>query len=389
MRLCVNFKNKRNIKNYIQQKRNILRVMFINKGTVIPEDTNIPEQPGVPEQTIEPEQLILNDEPIVSEQIVLREQTIWYKTNSPNNVIWISITSDSNCKYIYALSKQGIYKSTDYGNAWTISLTNENEDTQWVSVCSDMSGKYIVAFAIINTSIRQNILYYSNNFGEIWNTSSHTINSTDYLTSITYNDKPSFISVSFNGRIYESVNYGESWSKISAINTLCSSILSNYNNKFLYVSSCYGNRGIYISNDYGKTWKKQCNLICNLLAGSFCCKYLVATCNTKNMEGIHVSNDYGQTWTKTLSIKGYWSSIVSNYSGKYLGAICKSDEHGGIYLSYNYGISWIKNDTTINDTTIDDLNYLILSDNGSLLFASASNCQNNTSNIYLYKNLVC
>jgi len=358
MRMCVIFSNKRQIQEYIKHKRKLLFNSRFNKGI------KISPEPRQDETNV-----------VVSETVISEESTenttVLYKRNLLGGIRLISIISNYNCEYMYAVSNQGIYKSMDYAKTWTISL--ENKNVQWITICSDTSGKNIIAGAILNITLeRQNILYYSNDYGNTWNTSTHTIYTNDYLTSITYNDKPSFIAVSFNGRIYESINRGKSWELISVIQTLCSSIVTSFINQSLYVSSFYGNRGIYVSVDYGKNWIKRCNIICNLLAGSFSCQYLAATCNTRKMEGIYVSCDYGKTWNRTLTIKGDWCCLVSNYTGQCLGAICKSPAVEGIYVSSNYGESWVK-----IDTEITGWNSLILND--TALFASTFN------DLYLYK----
>lgn len=368
MRMCVNFSNKRQLQQYIKHKRKLLLNSRFNRGFKITPEP-MPEETDAEEINAEE----TNAEETDVSNSLSENKIILYKQNTPDDISWISIVSNYTCEYMYALSNQGVYKSTDYTTNWTITLFNQNKDIQWISICADTHGQNIIAVAILTMTLeRQNILYYSNDYGNTWDMSTHTIYTNDYLTSITYNDKPCFIAVSFNGRIYESMNGGKSWELISVLHTLCSSIVTSFSNQTMFVSSCYGNRGIYVSNDYGKNWIKRCNLICNLLAGSFSCQYLAATCNTRNMEGIHVSTDYGKTWNRTLAIKGEWCCLVSNYTGKYLGAICKSPAFEDIYISFNYGESWIK-----VDTEITGWNSLILNDTG--LFAS------NLNDIYLCK----
>ena len=162
MRLYVSFKYKYNINKYIQQKNKILKLMLINKHKILPEEPK--------------------------SEIILYKKPEWIKTNTPDNIHWLYLVSDLKCQYIYALSNQGVYKSNDYGNIWKNTLTYETPNISMFSICCDMTGKHIVVFAVIITANnRQNMLYYSNNFGEIWNVSEHTLISNDYLISITYN----------------------------------------------------------------------------------------------------------------------------------------------------------------------------------------------------------
>lgn len=305
----------------------------------------------------------------------------WHKHFTPDNIFWLHITSGFNHNYIFALSIQGIYKSNTSGSEWTICLLANN--ITWYNICCNVTGQYVVASSkksvIENSTVkRQNIIYQSEDYGETWNTITFELNpnENDYLIKIKYTDRQSFISLSLNGYIYESIDYGKNWVQISTINIWCSSIVCNYNNNLLIVASGYNKGGIYVSKNYGISWTKQMDVICNLITASTCCQYLACTSNSTINGGIYVSNDYGINWNRTLSLSCIWTSITMDCTGMIIYASSCND---GIYFSDNYGISWIKFETTINDW-----NCLMINEDGNRLVASTLNHSSKVSDIYVY-----
>ena len=304
----------------------------------------------------------------------------WRKTSTPDNIFWLHITTCVNHNYIFALSNKGIYKSNDLGFIWTVCL--HSDVITWYTICCNTTGQYVVASSkksVIENSIvtRKTVIYYSEDYGETWilTTTDLNANEPDYLIKINYTDRHSFISLSLNGHIYESMDYGKSWVQISTINSWCSSFVSNYNKKLLIVASEYNKGGIYLSNDYGIQWIKQLDVSCKLITASTGCQYLACTSKSKNNGGVYVSNDYGTTWNLTLELSCEWTSITMDYTGRSIYASSSAD---GIYFSDNYGVSWVK-----LETTIDNWNCLIVND-GSRLVASTLNYSTKVSDIYVY-----
>jgi photosystem II stability/assembly factor-like uncharacterized protein len=303
----------------------------------------------------------------------------WRKYSFPDNVYCLCITSNANNTYMFAITTCGIYISNDLGFVWT-SCFSTNTVT-WYCICSDITGQYIIASAKINNIedilYRKSVVYYSDNYGQTWNLSSYhsQMNENDYLISIKYTDRQTFVLLSMNGYIYESTDYGKNWNTLSVIDSWCSSV--TYNNKLLTVACGYANGGIYLSDDRGVLWVKQTDIKCKLLSASFSCQYLACICNSNPNGGIYVSNDYGAVWNRTLPLCIDWTSITMDYTGK---SIYASSSNKGIYFSDNYGVSWIKLETN----TID-WNCSIVNNDGTRLVASTLNYSTKVSDIYVYE----
>ena len=319
---------------------------------------------------------------IVSQECQLKkEQNKLCKVSDSLNGHWLNMCVNLTCDVMYALSTNNIYKSTKE-SIW-FNMFNA-EYVSFSNISCNPTGNHVLVSGIKrvkqnNTIVeRTTVMYYSDDYGTSWsliysnNNTNSTIN--DYIISIKCTTKPSFIILSLNGYVYE---YDKTWKQLMCVNSWCSSIVSNYTNKLLMISSGYMNGGLYISCDYGLNLIKQSTLNFNVLTSSIDSKYVSAICNAKTTQGIYISDDYGKSWNKTLSINTMLTSIYCNTSGKFIVATSNKC----IYVSNNYGVSWFKHETTVNDW-----NSSIINEDGTLIIATNLNYTIKMSDIYFFRN---
>ena len=295
------------------------------------------------------------------------------------NQNWLSLCVNLTCDIIYALSTNNIYK---YDSTWT-NVFNE-EYVSFSNISCNTTGKNVIISGIKRVkhesiiTERTSVVYYSDDYGVSWSliySNNNTItNINDYIISIKCTNKPSFIILSLNGYVYE---YDKSWKQLMYVNSWCSSIISNYKNKLLMISSGYMNGGLYISYNYGASLIKQSTLNFNVLTSSIDAKYIYAICNAKPTQGIYISSDYGKSWNKTLSVNTILTSIYCNNIGKFIVAT----SNAFMYVSNNYGISWFKHETTANDW-----NSSIINEDGTLIIGTTLNYAKQMSDIYFFSN---
>ena len=310
-----------------------------------------------------------------------QEQNKLYKVKVSDflNQNWLSLCVNLTCDIIYALSTNNIYK---YDSTWT-NVFNE-EYVSFSNISCNTTGKNVIISGIKRVkqdsviTERTSVVYYSDDYGVSWSliySNNNTITTmNDYIISIKCTNKPSFIILSLNGYVYE---YDKSWKQLMCVNSWCSSIISNYNNNLLMISSGYMNGGLYISYNYGASLIKQSTLNFNVLTSSNDSKYIYAICNAKPTQGIYISYDYGKSWNKTLSINTVLTSIYCNNSGKFIVAT----SNAFIYVSNNYGISWFKHETIANDW-----NSSIINEDGTLIIGTTLNYAKQMSDIYFFRN---
>ena len=319
----------------------------------------------------------------------VREQYKLCKISVSLNENWLTLCVNITCNIIYALSTTNVYKykwsnmDTDNGS-WSNQFTEEY--VSFSNISCNPSGKKIIVSGIKRVKRdnaiveRTTVIYYSNDYAATWtliysnNNNNSTSNVNDYIISVKCTSKPSFIVLSLNGCVYE---YDKSWKQLMHVNSWCSSIVSNYPNKLLIISSGYMNGGVYISYDYGLTLVKQSTLNFNVLVSSIDSKYISAICNAKPTQGIYISGDYGNSWNKTLSVNVMLTSIHCNNSGKFIVATSNTC----MYTSNNYGMTWLTYETDIHDWNSSTVN-----EDGTLIIGTTLNYATNISNVYFITN---
>jgi uncharacterized delta-60 repeat protein len=299
---------------------------------------------------------------------------------------WIAIALSKDGQYQTSLAWDEtlnigeIYVSNDYGSTWNQTYSGEKE---WVRIDMSSSGQFQSAIA------KNSKIFISHDYGQTWFEKLIELN----WTGISINGRGDIQLACAVDRVYESIDYGLSWSLIvldSASNTsswiatalnknkekynYVISLITNSNigmfsidngqnleqinfsarspNPFLQgnckIGSSYDsvfqtivveNGKIFSSRNYGATWDEIIYPIVNInkqwkdVAISFNGKYQTAVANN---DTIYTSNDFGTTWLAVGPVNT-WKSIKMNATGEIQIAVAANNR---VYKSENYGITW-------------------------------------------------
>jgi photosystem II stability/assembly factor-like uncharacterized protein len=155
---------------------------------------------------------------------------------------WISITSNANGNYMYAINRNNnyigtVYLSSDKGMTWMINSAAPN--TKFLSqVITSVSGKY-VALASYNDSI-----IISSNYGSTWNVAIGT-------SSVFWNDividstGQYYVAVGDNSTIFSSYNYGYSFVNNNPTTNIGDATGISSNGSFGIIFIATSNKGSY------------------------------------------------------------------------------------------------------------------------------------------------
>ena len=306
-----------------------------------PEPEPIPEPEPEPEPIPEPE-----PEP---------EPPYSLTTFNITNQRWRDITSSNDGQYIFACGNDGIWTSTDYGQSWTETWT-QNKDFRGIQ-CSANGQTVACCLGYYNADN----LHYSSNYGATF-----TFNTSGYsmVSSINHMDMDKSGKYLIGGSTstgggwtgYWKGTGGPSASVADATNgwqnfyhnsgtynwTTCS---MSYNGQYMLIVLAASTK-IYISSDYGSTWTLKKTL------GNTPYSSLVDTRNTSAMSetgqymvyadeynGIWLSTDYGNTWNQKYNhpTTVMWIGSAMSSDGSYIVA-CGYNEY--VYVSTDYGENW-------------------------------------------------
>lgn len=145
----------------------------------------------------------------------------WIKSSAPSTEVgWSSISSDSTGQHLVAVANTGeVYNSQDYGQSWSKSVTKKPK-LFWSAVASDVSGKYVAAVSTAkgdSTSVMENGLHYSNDYGKTFTLKYHMAKLTGITMDSTGTLMASILTDSCNNNyIAQSFNGGENFETSSA-----------------------------------------------------------------------------------------------------------------------------------------------------------------------------
>jgi photosystem II stability/assembly factor-like uncharacterized protein len=167
----------------------------------------------------------------------------WFEksfSSSSNRVDHIAINDSTNSIFIFSGGDRIIYKSTDNGNKWIVSIGEVIGITCLIS-------KYGTLYAVSSAGK----LYTSINDGVSWDSSFVVVN----LQSVDACRSGQIFVETGPAEIYTSKDSGKTWNKLTYQNSESFSSSFAINNKD-EIYSIYGT-GIIVSKDFGATWTFQ------------------------------------------------------------------------------------------------------------------------------------
>jgi hypothetical protein len=272
----------------------------------------------------------------------------------------------------------GIYYSTNYGQTWTLSASTASLGGMY-QVATSANGQYSLACLVASGSVYQSTIPFFTT-GSSTNLVATNIQSNaiifgdgsaavsampplDYSTfALNWTQSGSLsqnwfalsmsasgqyqINAIYNGAIYYSSNYGQTWTAVTSSPALLWG-RSAMSASGQYAIICPGNNNIttpglvYISSTYGQTWSATTISVNGCVAISASGQYM-AICNTfwsdanNSVNGIYVSSNYGQSWRQTNTTSMY--AICMSSTGQYIYASSYAVNYAG--YSTNYGQTW-------------------------------------------------
>ena len=309
-----------------------------------------------------------------------RGQT-WSQTSAPS-ANWTSIACNYTASIITACINNGtIWLSTNSGSTWTNSYSPVSS---WNALCLDSSGIYLAT--TINPM-----------FAFTFTISNGILTSTSkYISNICSDPTGQYLGLTtYGGSVYNSTNYGASWTTNSNYSTGNWQAICSYSNGTNYIPCINGGnitfpvaawiqrassqiwysiasssdgtklaagvRGGYIwtSIDSGVSWTQQTNSGSQIWCGIASSSDGTKLAAVGNGGYIYTSTDSGVSWTQRASSQG-WIGIASSSDGTKLAAVVNG---GYIYTSTDSGVSWTQRASSQNWLSIAS------SSNGTILAA--------------------
>jgi len=279
----------------------------------------------------------------------------WSFLDTLSSRILYDIMIDPNdSKNIYIGTSNQIYKSTDSGVSWEIKeiKTNENISCNGIKINKNNSD-IIFGYGDYSINAKNNICFFkSEDGGENWtiniiksnlgwgdegflySKNSWAIDTTDYqrMYVATYYHKESLLFRTDDG--------GYSWKDLDIKSAIPSSdyIRSVVIDKNGNIIICISGYGLYRSIDYGETWSKITSKPNNLYSMKF-----MKNNPDKILGGSHdtlfISSDYGLTWNfsrNTLHGGPIETIVNTSENNIFIG------NYDGIFKTSNEGLSWDK-----------------------------------------------
>ena len=253
--------------------------------------------------------------------------------NLPDD-LYGAVTSSTTGATLALCSSSGIYTSSDYGSNWalsadTVGATQGCTGTAYSpALVGSASGQYLYTMTVTNG------LFRSADYGVTWTSSTGAPTATFY-SAIASSPSGQYIVATLSGTIYLSQNYGVSYTKTLAYNTLYYSIVCS-DSGTITVSS-FGS--MYKSTDLGKTW---------YTFGDFAgagLSYISADSTTTNMIAesygdIVLTNNGGANWYTPTSLQASSFSPQSTASNSDGTLMAFGTNGNGIYqgkITYSSG----------------------------------------------------
>lgn len=251
-----------------------------------------------------------------------------------------------------------IYKTTDDGNTWTLTLNEGSMSYFGIPVTKDPSNPNHL-YTMVNTNFKK-----STDFGSTWTTISSNFGPSSAPCDIEVFQDTSIILIGDNGTgIFKSTDYGLTWSQKYFTSGEIPTISVDYTNPGIaWATKWSGGGGLLKSTDYGETWIAQSGF------------------GGTNMWGVHVqptdgnvviagcyscgttwrSRNGGSTWTQiNIGSSNYQIAIIDSMNqfaaqgnGFYK---LESDYFIPVELA-SFSAQLVQKDVVLNWTTASELN---------------------------------
>jgi photosystem II stability/assembly factor-like uncharacterized protein len=199
------------------------------------------------------------------------------------------------------------------------------------------------------------LLYKSSNYGDTWTIKSFPVADYGLIYSLVSLGNGIVLAgtnfwpdeTNSQGNLYKSIDYGETWTLLRNFGTGTITTITNLGNGILLLSYTVDGPGhafIYRSVDYGATWTQVKELTENYVWSMIYCGVGIVLAGTQPTGQIWKSEDYGSSWsligqlgiaTAVLSLLVLENGIVlAGTKGTIDPITCK------LYKSLNYGETW-------------------------------------------------
>lgn len=254
---------------------------------------------------------------------------------------YFGVEVSENRQYVLLCSNSGIARSSNSGSTFSFNTTITSSQNSSSPVMST-SGEYM--YFILQS--RGPTIYKSSNYGSTW--VSNNIGSA--ISKIRCNSSGSSVwAIEYTtGAIYQSTNYGTTYTTIYTIGANLNLVGLEYNATLnnLYITSANNGR-LYFYNLTSNTLTSvapSTNTICSGVAVSNDGKNVYISFGTTTVNQVYYSNFYGLSW-RAVTLPNSFGDPANNFgngiycssSGQY---VYTSDFNAFVFYSNNYGANW-------------------------------------------------
>ena len=263
----------------------------------------------------------------------------WSQTGGPNGA-YVNEIVQVGSVLILSAGNGGIYKSTDDGDSWKLSISG--------LPCNPSINDLEVHNGLVYTSVGRNGMYISNDEGETWSPINSGIENLTFYSFMV--DGNNIYAGYANGGVYYSPDNGNSWSnKSNGVETIQFSDFIVFNSR-VYAAG----KSLYSTSNNGNTWIQVNipNLNLNGVRG------LTVKDNVfyaSSEAAIFVSNNNLVSWSKR-NIDNSGATITNMFSHN--NTVYGTTSFGKYFYSNDNGINWIKGENTNTMSSVHDLFFI-------------------------------
>lgn len=291
---------------------------------------------------------LINTDLINTDKYFIGQSSSWTQSTLSTTLKYTSVSCSSNGKYVATCVSGGnIWISSDYGTTWSEKNTS-NPNKNWNSICMSANGKFI--YACESTT---NYIWKSSDYGDNFTSNTSITNKLNFITCSSDAQCIMLIASDTNsfGYLYISTDSGNSYTLIS-IGPSKNGAISN-NGKYMFYTLSTNGR-IFYSHNYGlsNSWYSQVVLTSNPSGSAMSSNGSIGYVCV-NGGYIYKSTDLCLTWQEVKNDAAYnWNYITCSSSGKFVlactsGTTSGTFVGGNIWLSSDFGLTWTNTSSTI------------------------------------------